>query len=403
MDKLKSPCSAVFHGLCVSPWGAINPCCATYGSHFKQMDSNTNIRDYWYKDEYLINAKKIELTDSWLKECKRCKIKEENGLVSRKDKMNKWYPYINSNFTDTHPDSVVHFDINFGTSCSQKCIMCNSSYSSKWLTDDRKLAEEKNPLRVWNELPLKNWSISYDQLDQIASLVTEETKKVEIKGGEPLYDKRFEYFVNSVLKQNPNVKFNINTNGTHFTEKNIDLLNKIPRINIDVSFDGTGKIYEWIRSTNWKKSVKNWDNALKYLKHPINLNYTTMCYNVDHIKPMYEWVAEKSQKFGIGILCSFTQVVVAPKYMAPEYASSNRLTSALKQIEYIIEDPKDICPIRYNNKTTSIFQERLQILYNYIKTHVSKKYDNQHYQNFKDMHSTLTKIRGWDIHDYINM
>jgi len=398
MSKSKTPCSAIYHGLCVSSWGALNPCCATYGKHFKHMNSNTNIYDYWYNDEYLAKAKKLELTDTWLDECIGCKNKIKKGLTSRKDKMNKWYPYIDSEFTRKNPHSIVHFDINFGSSCNQKCIMCNSLYSSKWLNDDRKLAEANNPLRLWKLLTLKNWGVSYEQLNQIAELVTAETKKVEIKGGEPLYDKRFEYFVNLVLERNPDVVFNTNTNGTNFTEKNIEMLNRIPNINIDVSFDGTGKLYEWIRNTKWSESVQNWDRAMKQLRHRINLNYTTMCYNVDHIETMYNWVAERAQHYGHSVFCMFTQVVITPKFMAPEYASPKRLRNALAQIDRIITDPEGISQIYFDS-----FEERLQILHNYIQNVSNKTYNTQHYQNFKDMHSTLTKIRGWDIYDHVDM
>ena len=398
MSKSKTPCSAIYHGLCVSSWGVINPCCATYGKHFKHMDSNTNIYDYWHNDEYLAKAKELELTDTWLDECLGCKYKIKKGLTSRKDKMKKWYPYIDSEFTRQNPHSIVHFDINFGTACNQKCIMCNSLYSSNWLDDDRKLAEANNPLRIWEQLPLKTWSISYEQLDQIASLVTAETKRIEIKGGEPLYDKRFEYFVNRVLERNPNVAFNTNTNGTHFTDKNIDMLNRIPKINIDVSFDATGIMYEWIRNTKWSVSEQSWDRAMKQLRHRINLNYTTMCYNVDHIETMYNWVAERAQYYGHGVFCSFTQVVTTPKSMAPEYASTERLRNALAQIEHIITDPEGIC-----QEAKHVFEERLHMLHNYIQKASDKKYDSKHYQNFSDMHSTLTKIRGWDIYDHADM
>ena len=402
MDKEKKPCSAIYHGLCVSPWGGIDPCCAISGKDFKQLEPDTNLRDYWYNDRYLKEVRKVELSNEWLPECKGCGKKEQKGLRSRKDKMKNWYPYIDEKYTKENPNAVVHFDISFGNTCNQKCIMCNSRYSSNWVEDDKKLSEisEKRLFSTpWNELPLKNWSITYEQLDQIASLVTDQTKKVEIKGGEPLYDKRFQYFVDRVLEKNENVGFSTNTNGTHFSDKNIEMLNNIPNIRIDTSFDGTGKLYEWIRNTSWLESEKNWDRAMKNLKHYMNLNYTTMCYNVDHIQQMYEWAVKKSQKFGRGIFCSFTQVVTTPKPMAPEFASKEKLKQALKQIEYVIEDPENIQPVQHGVSTKTVFQERLQSLYEYINIVYKQKFDKRHYQKHNIMHSTLAVIRGWDIYD----
>ena len=51
-------------------------------------------------------------------------------------------------------------------------------YKTHTEEDDRKFA------RNFDLLKMKNWSLTYKQLDQIASLVSEETRTVEIKGGE---------------------------------------------------------------------------------------------------------------------------------------------------------------------------------------------------------------------------
>lgn len=392
----KSVCSAIYHGLCVTAYGSLNPCCATK-SDFMDIDSNTDIEDYWYNNEYLNTAKEIEKTDQWVPECVNCLSKSQRGLISRKDKFDQWYPDVDSAFTEKNPQSIVHFDISFGNSCNQKCIMCNSRFSSQWLSDDIALKEENSKIRNFRQLSLKNWSISYEQLDQIANLVDEHTRKIEIKGGEPLYDKRFEYFVDRVIERNPNVAFSTNTNGTHFNDKNIDMLNRIKKINIDVSIDGTGKLYEWIRNSSWDNTVKNWENIMQKLNHNPNLNYTTMCYNVDHLQQMYYWAAEMSHKYSRATTCNFTQVVTHPAYMAPEYADKERLYDSLKQMEHIIEDPEQIC------QHSDIFKPRLQILYNYIKGVTEKEYNQEHYDNFKTMHKTMSRIRGWDIHDYANV
>lgn len=393
----KSPCSAIHHGFCVTAYGGLNPCCATVGD-FSKLKTDDDASDYWNNNGYLNYAREAEYTDEWIPECTNCLRKNERGIISRKDKFDQWYSDINEEFTKKNPKSIVHFDISFGTTCSQQCIMCNSRFSSKWLADDIALKEEGNDVRMWKQFDLANWSITHEQLDQIASLVDEHTRKIEIKGGEPLYDKRFEYFVNKVLEKNPDVEFSTNTNGMHFNDKTIEMLNNIKRLNIDVSIDGTGKLYEWVRSSDWDELEKNWNNVLGKLKHTPNLNYTTMCYNVDHIEKMYQWAANTAHKFGREHLtCNFTQIVTTPKYMAPEYASKERLHNALEQIDRVIQDPEKICT------KSKIFRPRLELLKNYIKKHADTDYNKEHYDNFKRTHETMTKIRKWDIHDFINM
>jgi molybdenum cofactor biosynthesis enzyme MoaA len=391
MDK--AVCSAVHHGLCITAYGAVNPCCAT-SFDFKHITEIDNIVDYFYTNKDLEFARQTELTDTWLEECNGCKWKAEQGLVSRKDKMLNWFPHADINFTNENKYAIIHMDISFGNSCNQKCIMCNSNFSSQWLKDDILMMDEAPYIRQQQNLQLKNWSLSYDHLDQIASLVSEHTKKIEIKGGEPLYDKRFEYFVNKVLEINPNIAFSTNTNGTHFNQKNIDMLNRIKKINIDISFDGIGKTFEWIRNTNWKDAEENYERCLQYVNHTPNLNYTTMIYNLDHFEEFYNWAADMSEKYNKPIACHFTQVVNTPKYISPSYASKKRLESGIQQIERIVEDPRGVC------SQSSIFKPRLELLKTYLIQCLDKKVD---INDFEKTHLYMTKVRGWDIKEYVDM
>jgi len=170
MDK--AVCSAVHHGLCITAYGAVNPCCAT-SFDFKHITEIDNIVDYFYTNKDLESARQTELTDTWLEECNGCKWKAEQGLVSRKDKMLNWFPHADINFTNENKYAIIHMDISFGNSCNQKCIMCNSNFSSQWLKDDILMMDEAPYIRQQQNLQLKNWSLSYDHLDQIASLVSD--------------------------------------------------------------------------------------------------------------------------------------------------------------------------------------------------------------------------------------
>lgn len=389
---MNKPCMAINHGLCVTAYGGLNPCCATHGD-FDHLD-NTSVVDYW---KNLKDIKQLELNGGYIKECENCVVKERNGLISRKQKMNGWYKHIDKDWTIDNDGAIVHMDISFGNSCNQQCIMCNSRFSSKWLQEDIKLAEENSNLRHWDVFSLKNWSITYEQLDDIASLVTKETKRIEIKGGEPLYDKRFEYFVNKVLENNPNVSFSTNTNGTHFTDKNIEMLNRIYRLNIDVSYDGTGKVFEWIRSTKWDDAVQNWDNALTKLFHVPTINYTTSIYNLDYIQDMYEWVVKNANKYGTATPINYTQVVTSPKMQNPKYANKTRIRNALNQIEYIIDDPAEVC------KGSSIYKPRLESLYNFLKDAYEYQITDNDIDNLKSMHHTMQKVRGYNYCDYTDL
>lgn len=390
----KGICSAVHHGLCITAYGAVNPCCATT-QDFSNLENTSNLVDYFYNDVELEKARKIEIeTEEWLEACKGCEIKSKSGLVSRKDKFSNWYRFVNPKWTAENKHEILHMDISFGNSCNQKCIMCNSNFSSQWLDDDLEMKETAPYIRNWNGLKLKNWSLTYEYLDQIALLVTDKTQKIEIKGGEPLYDKRFEYFVLKVLEVNENVMFNVNTNGTHFSMKNIEMLNKIKNINIDISFDGINKIYEWIRGTEWKKSEENFQTYLQHCKHSCNLNYTTSMYNIDHFEIFYNWAADLSEKYKKAVPCLFTQVVMTPSFQQIMYADKKRIHQGLEQIERIKHDP------RGTQSSTNLFRPRLEIIQKYLENQLSKTAD---INIFEKAHNHFVKIRGWDIRDYVNL
>ena len=401
----KPACIAVQHGLAITAYGAVNPCCAS--KDFKHITEIDNLLDYVRNDKGLERKRAFEIeSKNWLDECLGCKDKSNRGLMSRKDKMINWFPDGDEKWSAENKDAYVHMDISFGNTCSQQCIMCNSKFSSKWLKHDLELyQEQKRPggannvmSRNLNTMLMKNWSLTYEHLDQIASLVSEETKIIEIKGGEPLYDKRFNYFVQAVLQRNKDVKISTNTNGIHFSKKTIDMLNDIKKLNIDISYDGTGKIYEWIRSSKWDLALENFKRCLSHLRHSPTLNYTTMMYNVDHFETYYNWAADMAEKYDRRIPIHFTQVVTSPKHIGPVFASKDRIKNGISQLEMMYDDPRDA-----GASDSRIYKPRVEKLIGFLKT----CYDDNPHEYDKgrsiEAHNWLAKVRGWDIKDYADM
>jgi radical SAM protein with 4Fe4S-binding SPASM domain len=383
----KEVCSAIHHGFCITAYGTVNPCCATHGDDIAKLSDINDLQDYWYNSKQLEDIRQYELTSNeWLDICKGCEYKSAQGLRTRKDKFKHWYA-IDDEFTIDNKYDIVHMDISFGNSCNQQCVMCNSNFSSQWLEDDLYNTKNLPIIRRQNNLQLKNWSISYEQLDQITKLISNKTKKIEIKGGEPLYDKRFEYFVYKVLEVNEDVKFNVNTNGTHFTMKNIEMLNNIKKINIDISFDGINKVYEWIRGSAWKTSEDNFKRYLQHCNHSCNINYTTSIYNLDHIKEFFEWLDNISTTYNKKIPINFVQVVTNPNAISPIFAKKDRILDAISQLDFI-QDLKE-------SNTMS-----LSMLRDYLQKALTKDVD---YKEFDVVHAYMTSVRGWDIKDYVNL
>lgn len=346
----KPMCVAVHHGLCITAFGTVNPCCSS--QPFTKIDEIKNITEHWFsKNTDLQKARDAEWRGDYISECEFCYIKEKKGIMSRKEKMRRWWPEINEEYTKNNPHDIVHMDISFGNSCNQKCIMCSSRFSSKWLEDDKMLVKEASFIRNELDAVEKNWSLSYEKIDEILALITKETKKVEFKGGEPMYDKRFYYFVENAIKINPDILFHVCTNGSFFNKKSIDFINNIPKIHIDISIDGIGDMYNWIRGFDYNTIFENIICFLENCKVDPSINYTTMRYNIDRFEQMYNWIADLSEKYNKKINWYLSQVVTNPKYMSPEYAEKEQIIKAIDQLKYIRNNPRNLkLPIGYNEQ-----------------------------------------------------
>jgi len=384
----KPMCSAIHHGLCITAFGTVNPCCSS--APFTKINQIKNITEHWFaNDTDLQSARDNEWQGNDLPACTHCYLKDEKGIMSRKAKMSKWYPFIDEEYTKKNPYDIVHMDISFSNTCNQKCIMCTSRFSSQWLEDDKILVEEAPFIRGKSNIMEKNWSLSYEQIDQIIALITNETKKIEFKGGEPMYDKRFYYFVEKAMEINPNILFSVCTNASFFNKQSIDFINTIPKIRIDVSIDGIDRMYNWIRGYNFNKVDESFRFFLKNCKVKPILNFTTMRYNLDRFEQMYNWVADLSEEYNKPIDMHFTQIVQNPVYMSPEYADKGRIIDAIKQLRYINTDPRNIKPF-------PIFYERNKIMIEFLETQcLPKEITKEDEYLIAETDKQMEKIRGY--------
>lgn len=381
----KSRCVAVQHGLCVTAYGAVNPCCMTHGD-FSQFSDISSLAEYNSHDSNLKSAREYEFTNNWLKECVTCKKKDDAGLISRKKKFSQWYPWIDDNFSHDNPNAIVHMDISFGNTCNQQCIMCSSQFSSKWTKDDAMLAEQYPFLErsVHN-----NWSLTYNQIDQIVDLISEYTKVIEIKGGEPMVDKRYLYFISKAKEKNPDIIIHTITNGSYFTPNVLDILKQYSNLNFSVSIDGIGKSFDLIRGYSFQEVETNFLNALRELPNSkFKISYTVMKYNVDKLQEFYNWATDIVNKTKTQIEINFGQIVTYPKYLSPIYAGEAKIESALEQIEVLLQDANDIKP-------GSVFFNTLNVLKSHL-LNTSINISSSEIEKVNLIDEAMSTIRGVD-------
>ena len=392
-------CTMLKHGLCVTAYGAVNPCCATFYD-VEKITKETNIVDLvsdpnWQK---LGTNEDNNIPNGF---CYGCGYREEKyNYSTRRKRMNsEYYNYYDRYLRNQNKKSFVHMDISFGNTCNQKCIMCNSNFSNKWLVDDIELLNiipKKDLVKLYrNNLLLKNWSLTYDQIDQIISLIDEHTQTIEFKGGEPLYDKRFRYFVEKASDKNPKSKIIVTTNLTKLSDETLKFMNSIDNFLISVSIDSVGDTYKWIRDYDFAPVEENFKKLVSGLdrKHRIFLNHTAMKYNIDKISILYNWARDISKENNNRpIYFNFTQMVTSPTPLSPRFASKDSLLSGLAQLKSIKNNPEDF-------SFWSEFNNRIDILINYIQECLNSLPNDIELAEAKEFEDRLIKIRGWSIYD----
>lgn len=124
-----------------------------------------------------------------------------------------------------------------------------------------------------------------------------ETSKIIFHGGEPLLIKPNTYriLLDGILKENPNIKFSIQTNGTLINKEFIELFKKY-KINVGVSLDGCNEEQNHCRVyRNGKNSFYKVLSNIKYLQENrvrtgVIMTVSKEC--IGHEEELYNFIAD---------------------------------------------------------------------------------------------------------------
>jgi MoaA/NifB/PqqE/SkfB family radical SAM enzyme len=244
---------------CKAPWVALQytalegckPCCEWKGDFYKG-----NVKDY-YASDYLKEFKSYMHADTMHDNCKECVDIEDRGGDSRRLKYMQYHI----------PHGLQKLDYRPGNKCNLKCIMCGPENSSMW--EDAE-------------------NITLDKLDtsDIHDLDFSKLHKVMILGGEPSIDLKVREFLKTI--QDLDCYIGITVNATNASDKWFNTLKslKTNKLEIALSIDGTGDVFEHQREgANWLM-VK--ENIIKYKENFRNviIQVTATNYNYPLI---HEW------------------------------------------------------------------------------------------------------------------
>jgi radical SAM protein with 4Fe4S-binding SPASM domain len=305
MKNNNTYCVNPYLNLSVQPNGTIKPCCMStvkYVTDSKKTTLNhASILEFWNSEK-----RKQMIADLnngiQIPECSSCWKEEIAGKESKRIRDNK--SYQDKELSEDMLPVVV--DLSMGNLCNIKCRICSPWHSTPWLMEQAKINSPKNPKEYTNQLHWISFKESFDYSnkffwDDIENLLLN-AERLDFAGGEPFYiDKHWNIVrlcVENGYSKNQHIHYN--TNGTIFPEKYIDLLDQFKIIDIQVSSDGVGEKFEYMRHPAKWDIVENTIDQLCTVRDNSNSEWiigaclSVSAFNIFDIFETFEHYASKN-------------------------------------------------------------------------------------------------------------
>jgi hypothetical protein len=381
-------CKALWESIQLSANGDIKPCCIYKGSTVNFKDGH-DIKDAW---SYFEPIRKQMLDGKTPLGCKICEQKANSGGTPRKF----WYDYQIKNHLDEYslnPEmDLRHLDINFGNKCNLKCRMCGSWGSSTWFKDEEALAKlNKEYKRVANpkqdlwRLPDNYWNDKKDWFKNV--------ERIDFKGGEPLMQEQMIPFLKKLVEWGyaDQIQITYVTNGTKTPDELKDIWPKFKKLVVRFSFEGTGKLYSYIRGG--KNTIEDLENNIEnyFSKFPniqMGASPTVSIYNIFDLANCYEWLCKMTEKYPGHFAdvdgWEFHNVVTSPMYLSPVIMPDKLKKLAVSRIENIEHD---------SGKPFQTYIDSLCLEH--------KGYEQAYWKTFINFTKDLDKLRNQNVLKYI--
>ncbi len=306
-------CFATRNSFQVDAQGKVSPCCKFKGnySHVDEYSSVENI----FSDARLKALRESHRQGTWTKSCYRCEQDESSSKQSRK----QMYDVIGLSNDD------FFIDVSLGNYCNLKCRMCSPENSSQWASDYDALMQED----LVSPVKYTNYLMSDATISMIANFIETVNGRIiiEVKGGEPLLMPNSKTFFNTLSEcSNSNrIEVWIATNGTKIPDWFEECMKKFNRVELSVSVDGSGSVYNYIRGSKHSYSdvLENAKAFLSIKNIRLRFNVVVQNLNIRNVSDLYDDL--------FGIVKSHNDITLIILRF-PEYYQSNIYPDDKKQM-----------------------------------------------------------------------
>jgi MoaA/NifB/PqqE/SkfB family radical SAM enzyme len=348
---MKPLCIVPWTSIDISPRGSIAPCCKIQSKHEDKPNIlNQSITEYTTSD-FLRNIKNKMTKGEWPIECIRCKTEEDNGIKSKRIlDYERWKTHWD---TYTEDKGYIVASIAFGNTCNLKCITCKSSSSSRW-------RKEYNDIYGIDRKPVETISAGANEIYNAMSNVIH----FDIPGGEPLLSEiskqktLLQKYVDS--GQSKYITLHYTTNAQLFPSNDWwKLWHNFAEVDIQLSVDGVGRKYEYIRyparnELLEESIIKYKDQQRKTHNLKISVSHTISAYNIYYLSEFFDWCT------AYGLPKPWCGAVHNPKHMRPTVFPNpirEKIANHLKTSRH--EDVRVWGNFLDNNDSSEYYQEFL--------------------------------------------
>jgi len=265
-----APWTSIQHGSVLHQGGTC-PCCEWNGKIYKGGIKQYLESDWLRSVKETMQSYDMDIINST---CKSCLEVEKLNMRSKRNLIDNW---IESNTLEF--DKIGLVDYRASNLCNLKCRMCFPSNSSM-------IAKEMN-------IDIDN---SNNFVDDIYEYDLKDVAIVNIVGGEPSIDDKVFKFLDWLILNNwhEQMELTITTNATNTNKNWIDRISKFKRLNVIISVDGIGDVYEYIRTNaKWDSVSKNISVYESMPNISVAFQITGSMYNIPVIEKWLPWFLDK--------------------------------------------------------------------------------------------------------------
>lgn len=232
-------------------------------------------------------------------ECQRCWSIESTENKSRRQFENEFLDYklardldkIQQDCAESKHQTLL-YQITTSNLCNQACVSCYSKFSTKWAQVEKRMNIIPNPQY---QLDLRTANINYGP-----------AKRISLIGGEPLFDpKTFEILQKLIDNNNTDCFISLVTNGSiNLNPQQIELLKQFNDLNICISIDGIGPVFEYMRwPGKWNVLTTNIDQYRAIAKN-VSVSYTISSLNALYYDQTVDWFKQNNLDYNHNIVYS---------------------------------------------------------------------------------------------------